>query len=63
MYSCCHVANAQKEINLKKWNQLAIFPLTSDNKLFREHIINVEIESYNKLKIDPNNMVSYKKAF
>lgn len=44
----------------KKWNRPAMLPLTSDIKIFREHIVNVEIESYTKLKINTNNMQAYR---
>lgn len=37
-----------------------MLPLTSDIKIIREHIVNVEIESYRKLKINTNNMQAYR---
>jgi len=33
--------NATKDIYQKKWNKLAILPLTSDIKLFRDYIVKV----------------------
>lgn len=54
------LTNACKDINKKKWNQPAILPLTSDIKIFREHILNVEIESYKTLKMDTSNMQAYR---
>lgn len=45
---------------MSKWNKPALLPLTSDIKLFREHILKIEEESYNILKIDPANMQAYR---
>lgn len=43
----------------KKWNKPAILPLTSDIKLFRDHLLKVEIESYSILKTNPENVQAY----
>lgn len=57
-YEIC--TNAFKDISQKKWNKLGILPLTSDIQLFRDHILKVENESYNKLKLNPNNIQAYR---
>lgn len=53
-------SNASKEIYQNQWNKPAILPLTSDIKLFRDHIINVEREAYRSLKLNPDNMSAFK---
>lgn len=53
-------SNASKEIYQNKWNKPAILPLTSDIKVFRDHIINVEREAYQALKLKPDNMQAFK---
>lgn len=52
--------NASKEILQKKWNKAAFLPLTSDIKLFRDHLIHVQNISIMELKSNPNNQKSYK---
>lgn len=52
--------NASKDITQKKWNKPAILPLTSDIKLFRDHLLKIEIESYSKLKTNPENVQAYR---
>ncbi|XP_050059864.1 uncharacterized protein LOC126551137 [Aphis gossypii] len=52
--------NATKDIYQKKWNKPAILPLTSDIKLFRDYIVNVEKDSYEKLKLNHNNLQAYR---
>lgn len=52
--------NASKDITQKKWNKPAILPLTSDIKLFRDHLLKIEIESYSKLKTNPGNVQAYR---
>jgi len=51
--------NALKDITQKKWNKPAILPLTSDIKLFRNHLLKIKNESYNKLKV-PENVQTYR---
>lgn len=53
-------SNALKDITQKKWNKPAILPLTSDIKLFRNHLLKIENESYNKLKVNPENVHAYR---
>lgn len=52
--------NASKEILQKKWNKPAFLPLTSDIKIFRDHLIHVQTTSINELKNNPNNQKSFK---
>jgi len=40
----------------QKWNKPALIPLTSDIKLFKDYIVNLEKESYNNLKTNTNNV-------
>lgn len=44
----------------KKWNKPAILPLTSDIKLFRNYLLKIENESYDKLKVNPENLHAYR---
>lgn len=53
-------SNASKEIYQNKWNKPAILPLTSDIKVFRDHIINVERKAYQALKLKPDNRLAFK---
>jgi len=53
-------SNACKEIYQNKWNKPALLPLTSDIQMFRKHIINIEQESYNRLKTNTNNVLAYR---
>lgn len=34
--------------------------MTSDIQMFRKHIINIEQESYNRLKTNTNNVLAYR---
>lgn len=52
--------NACKELYQKKWNKPALLPLASDIKLFRDYIVVVKRESYNALKLNPDNMSAFK---
>jgi len=52
--------NATKDIYQKKWKKPAILPLTSDIKLFRDYIVNVEKDSYEKLKLNHSNLQAYR---
>lgn len=52
--------NASKEIFQKKWNKPALLPLTSDIKIFRDHLIHVQNVSKQELKHNPNNHKSFK---
>lgn len=52
--------NASKDITQKKWNKPAILPLTSDIKLYRDHLLKIENESYNKLKLNSENIQAYR---
>ncbi|KAF0709040.1 Reverse transcriptase domain-containing protein, partial [Aphis craccivora] len=53
-------SNALKEITQNKWDKPAILPFTSDIKLFRNHLLKIENESYNKLKVNPENLHAYR---
>jgi len=53
-------SNALKDITQKKWNKPPILPLNSDIKLFRNHLLKIENESYNKLKVNPENLHAYR---
>jgi len=52
--------NACKLMYQRKWNKPALLPLTSDIKLFKDYIVKLEKESYNNLKINPNNVQFYR---
>ncbi|KAF0693056.1 Uncharacterized protein FWK35_00037737, partial [Aphis craccivora] len=52
--------NACKLMYQRKRNKLALLPLTSDIKLFKDYIVNLEKESYNNLKTNPNNVQFYR---
>lgn len=54
-------SNACKEIYQKKWNKPSLLPLTSDIKLFKDHITKTENESYNNLKVNPNDVQAFRK--
>lgn len=52
--------NASKEIYQNKWNKPSLLPLTSDIKLFRNYIVQLEKDSYNALKLNPENMQAFR---
>lgn len=52
--------NASKEIYQKKFNKPALLPLTSDLKVFRDHLLSVQNESMSTLKSNPKDTNSYK---
>lgn len=52
--------NACKEIFQKKWNKSAYLPLTSDIKIFRDYIINVQNKCIKDLKENSNNIKAYR---
>lgn len=51
---------ASKGIYQNKWNKPAYLPLTSDIKLFRDHLINNQNCSIKELKINSNNLKAYR---
>jgi len=53
-------SNACKEIYQNKWKNPALLPLTSDIQLFRKHIINIEQQSYIRLKANTNYVLAYR---
>jgi len=52
--------NASKELYQKKWNKPALLPLTSDIKIFRDHLVLEQKNAIQKLKINPIDIVAYK---
>lgn len=52
--------NACKEIFQKKWNKPAYLPLTSDIKIFRDYLINVQNRCIKELKENPSNINAYR---
>lgn len=52
--------NASKELYQRKWNKPAFLPLTSDIKIFRDYLLEVQTKALTILKSDPTNEVSFR---
>jgi len=52
--------NASKELYQKKWNKPAFLPLTSDIKIFRNHLLSVEKTALTNLKKNPMDLMSFR---
>lgn len=52
--------NACKDIYQKKWNKPAYLPLTSDIKIFRDHLINIQNKCITELRENSFNLKAYR---
>lgn len=52
--------NASIELYQKKWNKPALLPLTSDIKIFRDHLVLEQKNAIKKLKTNLIDIVSFK---